>query len=69
MKPRKKRQRRRNVYAASLSRFRPQVKPSAKTYRRKPKHKSPRTRDGGFFFDLMCPTRTRRRVQVSRTCT
>ena len=69
MKPRKKRQRRRNVYAASLSRFRPQVKPSAKIYSRKPKHKSPRTRDGGFFFGLMLSMQARGRVQVSRTCT
>ncbi len=50
MKRRKRRTpRRRNVYAALVRRYGHRIEPSAKAYKRRPKHRNPRQpHDGGF---------------------
>ncbi len=49
MKRKRKGAKRRNVFAASLSRFRRRIEPSAKLYTRKAKHrKAPDHSSGGF---------------------
>lgn len=45
--------RRRNVYAALLRRFGNRIEPSAKAYKRRPKHRNPRQpHDGGFDLGM-----------------
>ncbi len=51
MKRRRKGAKRRNVFAASLSRFARRIEPSAKQYTRKAKHrKAPDYSGGGFSY-------------------
>jgi len=52
MKRKRKGAKRRNVFAASLSRFGRRIEPSAKLYTRKAKHrKAPDHSGGGFSYD------------------
>ena len=52
MKRKHKGAKRRNVFAASLSRFGRRIEPSAKLYTRKAKHrKAPDHSNGGFSYD------------------
>lgn len=54
MKRKRKVAKRRNVFAASLSRFTRQIEPSAKLYKRKAKHrKAPDHSSGGFSYGAM----------------
>lgn len=51
MKRKRKSAKRRNVFAASLSRFSRRIEPSAKLYKRKAKHrKAPDHSSGGFSY-------------------
>jgi hypothetical protein len=67
MKRKRKVAKRRNVFAASLSRFARQIEPSSKLYKRKAKHrKAPDHSSGGFSYGGLSSWRYR---QVSRACT
>jgi hypothetical protein len=48
MPTRRKAPRPRNPHAMAARRLGQKIKPSAKAYRRRPKHKNPRSEDGGF---------------------
>ncbi len=64
MKRKRKGAKRRNVFAASLSRFGRRIEPSAKLYTRKAKHrKAPDHCSGGFSYDRPV---MRNRRQASR---
>ena len=67
MKRKRKGAKRRNVFAASLSRFGRRIEPSAKLYKRKAKHrKAPDYSSGGFSHGWLLG---RCRGQASRVCT
>lgn len=51
MKRKRKEAKRRNVFAASLSRFARRIEPSAKQYTRKAKHRKAPDHSGGGFSD------------------
>lgn len=65
MKRKRKVAKRRNVFAASLSRFARQIEPSAKLYKRKAKHrKAPDHSSGGFSYGVMSSWRCRQASRV-----
>ncbi len=65
MKRKRKGAKRRNVFAASLSRFGRRIEPSAKLYTRKAKHrKAPDHSSGGFSYDWRVLLRSRQANRV-----